>query len=57
MRTLCLLTLLAFWSAPAHAETPEELVKGSGVTGGLVVQVGCDDPAETMHIVLLVGEP
>jgi outer membrane protein assembly factor BamB len=44
-RHAMLLFVLAMIAAAARAGTAEDVLKASGVKGGLVVCVGCDDPA------------
>jgi len=43
MRKLCLLTLALFVAAASSADTAENILTSSGVKGGLVVVIGCDD--------------
>ncbi len=45
-RLSCYVVSLAVFLAPtAHAQSAEDILKASGVKGGLVVVIGCDDPA------------
>jgi len=48
MKKLITLLLGILFSCSAWAESAEKILKSSGIKGGLVVQIGCDDPVLLM---------